>query len=240
MGSQTQPCPRRHMRARHARSDHGVDWEYSRLREPAAISPVRSVLRRWQTLQGWRLRVKPRAHSSSPSRNIRVSTDADVPGSPYGGGRSDHAGTGDTCDACWLRWSHCSQRVPSFCSSWRVWEHGSSPTRPNGVSVRPMRSVPVTPSRYFTWRGWSRAAGRAHLAGTHRGVHLNGNWDVWVFVVRHGLRHEHDQTVRIRSLVSWQPGWWETYSVRQGTDPEIGRLVGCARFQRRGGVESLE
>jgi hypothetical protein len=82
--------------------------------------------------------------------------------------------------------------------------------------------------------------GGARMLGSYRGIRLNAGWDVWVYVIEHGARDARDPAVRVRSLVSWQHGWWDTAAVPVGEDPDIGRLTGCARFQRKGGVESLE
>jgi hypothetical protein len=78
-------------------------------------------------------------------------------------------------------------------------------------------------------------AGRARFMASYPALRLSDKEDVWILVVDHGVLPSGD-----KSITAWEPGWWSTASAVTRGSSIAGQLTGCAHFQRRRGVESLE
>jgi len=97
-------------------------------------------------------------------------------------------------------------------------------------NVSETRSAPLRIDRAIT-----DEAGRARFMASYPAIRLSDKEDVWMLVVDHGVLPSGDQSTAV-----WEPGWRSTASVMAPGSSIAGRLIGCAHFQRRGGVESLE
>lgn len=96
----------------------------------------------------------------------------------------------------------------------------------------------LQPARFDASR--ADQTGRVQLSASLPVMRFTGDSRIRVLVVDHGWRGSSQVVPREEQLSTWDGTWVHGLSSTANTNRTPGRLVGCATFWPRGGVETLE
>ena len=82
--------------------------------------------------------------------------------------------------------------------------------------------------------------GLLHLAATLRDLRVIGGSRLQILAVEHGRLGAERGALVAEELLGWEHAWNQGLATPTGDSHHRGRLVGCASFWLRGGVDSLE
>ena len=101
---------------------------------------------------------------------------------------------------------------------------------PNGAAPPPVRFDAAVADQ----------TGRVQLTATLPGLRIAGGSQARLFVVEHGWIGPDRAAVRPDDVLAWESAWVHGVTRTSGDRYSRGRVVGCASFRPRGGVETLE
>ena len=87
--------------------------------------------------------------------------------------------------------------------------------------------------------GVADQTGRVHLEAVLRDLPVLAGARIQILAVDHGWARPERGAAHPDELVAWEPGWSPAPAAPAGDSRHTGRVIGCATFWMRGGVDSL-